>query len=106
MSQTVLSFWQTLRQAHGFRFDLKIHYERRLFFAYLHDIPNIHTKFDDSQSGTFGDHLSKQIDTDRQIDGNGRPLISYSWGHETLRKHEGGNSPDGLDYYTWFTLRK
>ena len=41
------------------------------------------------------------MDTDtKQTDGNGRPLFSYSRGHDTSKKYESGNSADGLDYYT------
>ena len=37
-----------------------------LAFYHLHDRYNIHTKFDNNPSGSFGDYLSIKIDTDRQ----------------------------------------
>ena len=45
-----------------------------------------------------------KIDTDnRQTAGNGRKFFSHSWGHEASRKHESGQSSDGLYYNTSFT---
>ena len=69
-----------------------------LAFYYLHDIPNIHTNFDNNRFSSFGDYYlpnknrHRQTE-DRQTDGNGRPLFWRSRGHETSRKDETGGSP-------------
>ena len=38
--------------------------------------------------------------TDRQTDGNGRPIFSYSRGHDLWRKYESSQSPHELDNNT------
>ena len=40
------------------------------------------------------------IEQDRQTDNNRRPMFSYSWGRNPLRKYENSLWPDGLDYHT------
>ena len=44
--------------------------------------------------------------TDRQTDGNGRPIPSYCRGHERSRKPKRRESVDGLDYSTSFTYAR
>ena len=41
-----------------------------IWFYHLHDIPNVHTKFDNKRSSSFGDYLpNKNLETaDRQTD--------------------------------------
>ena len=41
-------------------------------------------------------------ETDRQTDGNGRPISSYSRGHERSKKCKSRESADGLYYNTSF----
>ena len=57
-----------------------------------------------NRSSSFGDYVfntkTPNRQTDRQTDGNGRLLFSYSRGHETSRKYKSAHSSDGLDYYT------
>ena len=69
-----------------------------LAFNRLHDISNIHTKFDNNRSSSFGDYVSNKNGYRHQTDGNKRLVFSYCGGHETSRKHKSGNSSDGLDY--------
>ena len=38
--------------------------------------------------------------TDRQADGNGRPIFSYFWGHYTSKKNESSQSSNGVDCNT------
>ena len=59
-----------------------------LAFYYLHDISNMLTKFDNNRSGSFEDYHAD--DSKKHFDGNGRPIFSYSWGHETSGKLENG----------------
>ena len=44
--------------------------------------------------------------TDRQIDGNGKPISSYSRGHERSRKRKSRESADGLDCNTSFAYAR
>ena len=61
---------------------------------------------------SFGDYVSNKNEyrhqterqADRQTDGNGTLLFSYSSGHETSRKYKSGHSSYGLDTflaYVW-----
>ena len=72
------------------------------------NILNIRIKFENNQC-VVSDimcfikiYTDRQIDdklTDRQTDGNEKPLFSYSSSHETPRKHDSSHSPDVLG--TW-----
>ena len=65
-----------------------------LAFHDLHDISNVHTKFDNNRSSSFGNYVYIKNGYRHQTDRQTR-------GHETSRKHKSGHSSDGLDsYYT------
>ena len=61
--------------------------------------PNVRAKFDNNQCSSFGNYLSnknrqRQTNRDRQTD--------LQTAYETSTNHESDESPDGLDYYTYF----
>ena len=64
----------------------------------LHDTSKIHIQFDDHRSGSFANYMSNKNRRRRQMEGNGRPIFSYSTGHKTSRKHKSNQSLDGVDY--------
>ena len=58
-----------------------------LLAAHLHDIPNIYIRFNNNQSGSFGNYKHRGKDdrqTDRQTDRNGRRHI-FSYSYETSK---------------------
>ena len=69
-------------------------------FYRLHDIPNVHIKFDSNRSGSFQDCLIKLDTTVKQADGNG-DLFFRTFG--IMKRHEihkNSQSPDGPFYNT------
>ena len=76
-----------------------------LAFYHLYDIPNINTKFHNNRSSSFGDYLFN-ITPIRQTDGNGKPISSYSRGHEKSRKRKSRESTDGPDCNTSFAYAR
>ena len=57
------------------------------------------TKIETDGAGGQADRL-KHSETHILRNGNGRPIFSYSWGHDPSRKYESNQSPNGLDYNT------
>ena len=52
------------------------------------------SKKNDTDARQTDRQTQREIDRRKRI----RSLFSYLWDHETSKKYESGNSPDGFDY--------